>query len=139
MHSALRTLAGILAGMLVAFVLIIAVELFGSVVHPLPEGFGGTNEEMCRHVEGYPPWVLAVVVPAWAVASFAGAWMARRLGNLWSFAIVGLLLLAGLVLNLSQLPYPLWFKIASLVAIPAGIIVAGRLATKKAAGIGESK
>jgi len=134
----LRILAGILAGTLVALVLIIAVELFGSIVHPFPEDFGGTTEEMCQHVERYPPWVLAVAVPAWAVAAFAGAWTAKRVGNLWSFAIVGLLLLAGLVLNISQLPYPLWFKISNLVAIPAAIVVGGRLATrKKTAGIGE--
>jgi hypothetical protein len=126
--SALRVLAGIVAGMVVAMVLVVAVEFFGSVVHPLPEGFGGTTEELCRHVENYPPWVLAVVVVAWAVTAFAGAWAAKRIGNLASLVAVGLILVAALLLNLSQLPYPLWFKIANVLAIPAAVFAAGRVA-----------
>jgi hypothetical protein len=138
-YTALRTLAAILVGMLLAFVVVVAVEFFGGVVHPLPGDFGGTTEEMCRHVEAYQSWVLAVVVPAWAFAAFVGTWAAKRIGNVYSFTIVGLLLLAGLVLNLSMLPYPLWFKIACLVAIPAAVVIGGRVATRsKSAGI-ESK
>jgi hypothetical protein len=126
--------------MLVAFVLVVAVELFSAVVHPVPEDFGGTTEEMCRHVERYPHWVLALVVAAWAVTAFVGTWTARRLGNLCSFAIVSLLLLAALVFNISKLPYPMWFKIGNLLAIPAAIVAGGRLATRnKTVGIGESK
>jgi len=99
----------------VAFVLVIAVEFFGAVVHPLPEDFGGTMEEMCQHVERYPQWVLALVVPAWAVTAFVGTWTARKMGNLCSFAFVGLLLLAALMFNISKLPYPMWFKIVNLL------------------------
>src|SRR5438045_1803118 len=60
MKAVLRTLAAVFAGLLVLFILVVAVELFSAVVHPLPEDFGGTTEEMCRHVERYPQWVLAV-------------------------------------------------------------------------------
>jgi hypothetical protein len=117
--------------MFVAFVLVVAVELISAVVHPLPEDFGGTTEEMCQHVERYPHWVLALVVAAWAVTAFVGTWTAKRLGNLWSFAIVGLLLLAALVSNISMLPYPMWFKIVNLFVIPAAIVAGGRFATKR--------
>ena len=72
MYIALRTLAGILVGLFVAFVMVVAVELASAVVHPLPEDFGGTEEEMCRHVERYPHWVLALVVAAWSVTAFVG-------------------------------------------------------------------
>ncbi len=131
MYSALRTLAAVVAGMLVAFVLVMAVELFSAVVHPFPEGFLGTTDEICRHVERYPQWVLAVVVAAWAATALAGTWTARRIGNLGSFAVVSLLLLAALVLNLSMLPYPLWFKIASLLMVPAAIFAGGRWSAAK--------
>jgi len=103
--------------------LVVAVEMFSAVVHPFPEDFGGTTEEVCRHVERYPPWVLAVVVPMWAAAAFAGVWIAGKLGNLFSSTIVGLLLLAALVFNLSMLPYPLWFKISNLLAVPAAVLI----------------
>ena len=121
MKAVLRTLAAVFAGLLVLFTLVVAVELFSAVVHPLPENFGGTKEEVCRHVERYPAWVLAVVVPAWTLAAFAGTWTARRIGNLYSAASVGLLLLVAVIGNISMLPYPTWFKIAILVVIPIAI------------------
>jgi hypothetical protein len=130
MKAVLRTLAAVLAGLLVLFILVILVELFSAEVHPLPEDFGGTTEEMCQHVARYPHWVLGVVVPAWAVAALASTWTAGRIGNLYSAAIVGLLLLAALVLNISMLPYPTWFKIANLLVIPTAMVVGSRLATR---------
>jgi hypothetical protein len=134
----LRTIVGTLVGILVAFVLVVAVELSSAVVHPLPEGFGGTMEEMCEHVKSYPQWVLAVVVAAWAGTAFVATWTARKLGNVYSFAGVGLLLLAGLAFNLTKLPYPFWFKTANLLAIPAAVVAGGRLAKAgKSAGIAE--
>lgn len=63
MKTLLRSVAGALAGLLLAFVLVIAVEAFSAVVHPFPDDFGGTHEEVCRHVERYPAGVLAAVVP----------------------------------------------------------------------------
>ena len=133
MKTALHTFAGILAGLLLAFVLIVAVELFSAVVHPLPEDFGGTKEEMCRHVERYPPWVLAVVVPAWALTALAGVWLAQRVGNRFASTVVGLLLLTALVFNVSMLPYPTWFKIAVLLAVPLAMVIGIRRSRHNAA------
>lgn len=126
MKAALRTLAAVLAGLLVSFLLVVMVELFSAVVHPLPADFGGTTEEMCRHVARYPHWVLAVVVPAWTVAAFVGTWTAERIGKRYSAVIVGLLLLAALLFNISMLPYPIWFKMANLVVIPTAMVVGSR-------------
>lgn len=121
-QASLRILAGTFVGLAVAFVLIVAVEGFGAVVHPLPKDFGGTMEELCRHVARYPPWVLAAVVPMWAVTALLGTWIARRIGSLYAAGIVGLLLLSALVFNLSELPYPIWFKVVNLLVVPASIV-----------------
>src|SRR5262245_43983050 len=138
MKAALRTLAAVLAALVATFIVLVAVELFSGVVHPVPEDFGGTTEEMCRHVERYPHWVLAVVFPAWAAAAFVGTWTAKKIGNLYSFAIVSLLLLAALVFNISNLPYPMWFKIANLLVIPVAFVAGGRFSMRpRAAGTGE--
>jgi hypothetical protein len=139
MKAALRALAAVFAGLLVAFILVAAVELYSSVVHPLPEDFGGTTEEVCQHVQRCPPWLLAVAVPAWAVAAFASTWTAQRMGNLYPSVTVGLLLLAALISNISMLPYPIWFKIVTLLVIPAAMVAGSRLATRhKTAGAGEA-
>ena len=122
--ASLRALAGTFIGLFVAFVLVVGVEGFSAVVHPLPKDFGGTTEEMCRHVERYPQWVLAVVVPMWAVTALVSTWIAQRIGNVYTAGIVGLLLLSALVFNLSMLPYPIWFKVANLIMIPAASLLA---------------
>jgi hypothetical protein len=122
-----RTLAAIVAGMLSAFVLVVLVELFGSVVHPVPSDFGGTMEEISQHVARYPHWVLAVVVAAWGAAAFVSTWTAYKIGNRGSATVVGLVLLAAVVFNISRLPYPIWFKIANVLVIPTAIVFGGRL------------
>jgi hypothetical protein len=47
----LRCMAAIIAGMIVALVFVVAVELFSAVVHPVPPDFQGTMEEMCLQLE----------------------------------------------------------------------------------------
>ena len=122
MTTVFRAASAIVAGMLLAFILVVAVEVFSAVVHPVSPDFGGTMDEMCKHVERYPHWVLAVVVPAWAGTAFASTWIAGRLGNRGCALVVGLLLLTALIFNISQLPYPSWFKVASLIVIPCAIV-----------------
>ncbi|WP_435007639.1 hypothetical protein P12x_004906 [Tundrisphaera lichenicola] len=133
MVATLRTVGSILAGLALALVLVIAVEMVSAVVHPVPTDFGGTMEEMCRHVERYPQWFLALVVPAWAATTFASMWLAGRIGGRGSSAVVGLILLAGVVYNVAKLPYPAWFKVATLIAIPAAIYLGLRSRRKASA------
>jgi hypothetical protein len=121
----LRAFGAVVAGLVVALVLVVGVELFSAVVHPLPESFDGSQEQMCAHVARYPAWVLAVIVPIWGAAALVSTWIAGRLGNLASTLVVGLLLVAAVAFNLSMLPYPIWFKVACLVVIPAAAVAGG--------------
>ncbi|MBX3442158.1 MAG: hypothetical protein KF774_07105 [Planctomyces sp.] len=125
MNPLLRTVAGVLAGLGVLMLLVVGVELISNVAHPFPDDFQGTHEEVCRHVERFPAWVLGVAVPAWGAAALAGTWTARSLGNVAAAAIVGLLTFTALAFNVAMLPYPVWFKAAALVAIPAAIYAGG--------------
>jgi hypothetical protein len=124
MKSVLRFLGGLAAGIVTAFVLLIAVELFSNVVHPFPEGFQGTQEEICAHVERYPAWVLAVAVPMWVATAFISTWVAGKLGRLAAGLTLGSLLVVALVCNLAMLPYPLWFKAACLLLMPVAVAAA---------------
>lgn len=132
MKEVLRLVAAIVAGMVVSFALVVGVEFFSAVVHPFPEDFGGTNDEVCRHVERYPAWVLAMVVPAWGVVALAGVGTAARIGNLISSVTVGVLLLAALGFNLAMLPYPTWFKLANLLALPCAMLLGARHCARRA-------
>jgi hypothetical protein len=127
MANFFRLAGAIIAGAVLAMVLIVAIEFFGSIVHPTPPDFQGTMEEMYRHVERIPPWFLAVAVALWGATAFASTWTARRLGNRGCGLVIGLLLLTALIFNLVQLPYPIWFKVANLLVIPIAIATGCRL------------
>jgi hypothetical protein len=134
MKSALRILLAVVAGMALAFALVVAVEFFSSVVHPFPAGFDGN---IPAHVRRYPHWVLRVVVLMWGATAAAATWVASRIGGRLAGALVTLLLASALAFNLSMLPYVMWFK----VAMPAAFFVAcllgiryGRRAPSPAAG-----
>lgn len=117
MTSAFRIVGALVAAIAVVFLLLIAVEFFSSIVHPLPADFDNSMEQMCQHVARYPHWVLAAVVPMWAVIAFLGTTIARRLGNRPCAIVIAVLLLAAAIGNIAMLPYPMWFKIVQPVAI----------------------
>jgi hypothetical protein len=117
MTSAVRALLAVVAGMALAFVLVVAVEYLSSVVHPFPANFDGN---IPAHVKRYPDWVLAVVVLMWGATAGAATWVAARIGGRLAGAVVTLLLASALAFNLSMLPYVMWFKIA----MPAAFFVA---------------
>src|SRR5271166_6875648 len=111
MKTALRTLLAVVAGMALALVLVIAVELFSAVVHPVPPGFTGTMDEMCQHVARYPHWVLGVVVLAWSATEFVSTWVATPIGNRLAGVAVILILTLAIVFNVLKRPYAMWVKI----------------------------
>lgn len=131
MAAAIRTVGSIVAGLALALVLVIAVELVSAVVHPVPSGFTGTMDEMCKHVERYPHRVLAAVVAGWGGTAFAGTRLTGRIGGRACGAFVGLILLAGAGFNVVKLPYQPWFKVAILITIPAAIYLGVRSAVRR--------
>ncbi len=133
MARALRVILSILAGLTLAGGLVVAVELFSNTVYPPPPDFKGTQEEMCAHVAAYPQWILAVAAVAWIATTLASTWVATRLGGRAPGIVVGLLLMLAVAMNVSMLPYVLWFKVAALVGVPIacllGIFLPRRLST----------
>ncbi|TVQ32427.1 MAG: hypothetical protein EA376_06040 [Phycisphaeraceae bacterium] len=134
MKTALRCVGAFAAGLVAVGVMVVAIEFFGLLVHPVPEGFEGTPEEVRRHVEIAPAWFLAAAIPMWAAAAFAGVWIAGRLGNRGCALGLGLLLLAAVFLNISMLPYPVWSKIGAPVGVAAGGVLGLRLSAKGGGG-----
>ena len=110
MAKALRVVLSIATGLVVALVLVMAVEFLSAIVHPFPPDFDGSESALCEHVKRFPQWVLAVVSVAWAATTFVSCWLAKRMGNRGCGLTVGLLLLAAVLFNVTKLPYPIWFK-----------------------------
>ena len=130
-YAALRTLSAFALGTLASFGLIFGFEILSNVVHPFPSDFKGTSEEICMHVANYPNWILAGVVVAWGLTAAVGTWIAQRIGNVYSAAALGILLVAGVTLNISMLPYPIWFKVVCMIVVPVATLFGAQLALKR--------
>ncbi len=126
-----RKISAVVLGVVVAVVLIIAIEALGHSAYPVPEGLEISNSEaMQAYVMGLPIGALLFVMGAWLVATLAGGLLAcfiARETPLVYAAIVGGLVLLGTVINLMSIPHPPWFSITSVLAIIAIIFLTGRL------------
>ena len=122
----LRTVLGIIAGVLLAFAVLIGLEMAGHAAMPAPAGLDPTDpEDLKQMVAAAPLAAKAWVVFGWFVATLAGGWLARRLsGKGWAgWVIAGLILLGGIA-NIMMIPHPLWMQIAAVAApLLAGAIV----------------
>src|SRR5262245_42848382 len=102
MHPILRSVLAVLAGAVVAFVLIAAIEILGGKIYPLPAD-ADDPEEMAAAMARAPVGAFLLVLLGWAVGTVGGAWTAARVAgrsHLLHGIAVGALLLCAAVVNL---------------------------------------
>lgn len=128
-NPAVRSLVAVVAGLVVAMLLIGGVEAIGRAIFPTPEGLDLNRvEDPARIMEAMPFEAKLSVVIAWFLGSLAGAAaaiaIARRVLPAWIVAVA----IAGLGLWTTQLfPHPDWM-LASAVVLPlVAVLVAKRL------------
>jgi hypothetical protein len=133
----IRKVSAVVFGVVVAVILIIAVEALGHAIYPPPDGLDISNKEA---VQGYvmdaPVGALLFVMASWLVATLAGGLLAcfiARETPLVYAAIVGGLVLVGTIINFLSIPHPPWFSITSVVVIIATIYLTSRLGSSFAA------
>ncbi|MCZ6715519.1 MAG: hypothetical protein O6946_00485 [Gammaproteobacteria bacterium] len=134
-----RKILAVVFGVVVAVVLIIAIEALGHTVYPVPDGLDLTNAEVLKaYMIDAPIAALLLVLGAWLVAALVGGLLACYIAKespLVYSAIIGGLVLMGTVINLISIPHPLWFSITSVVAIIATIFVTSRLGSSFVAAL----
>lgn len=120
--SILRSIGAVIAGLVVAMILIIAVEGISAVFHPFPPDVDPADYEACKaHVANYPTWVLVVATLGWGATVFLSSWLATRLGTGRHPAhgiVVGSLLCLAAAANIVMLPYAVWFEVGCPVLLP---------------------
>lgn len=129
----IRNVAGAIAGVVTAFVLVMLIEKVGHLIYPPPTDLDFSDPEAIRPYMATLPF-LALLFPmiAWVIGTFAGALLASKIGtvNPLVFAgIVGGLVLVATIANLIMIPHPVWFSIVSLVAIAASAWFAAKIAS----------
>lgn len=125
----LRTILGIVAGVLVAFVALMGLEMAGHAAMPPPAGLDPADPaDLEQMVASASMAAKAWVVFGWFAAVVAGGWVARRLSRKgWAgWVIAGLIVLGGIA-NIMMIPHPLWMQIAAVAAPLLGGWVVTRL------------
>ena len=127
MRSVLKSIAAVVAGFIVASIVMMIIEsINGRVLYPelgrAAEGM--TDREKIRAlVASAPVGALLVVIVAWILGGIVGGWTTARISTratLTHGLVLGALLTVAGVANNLMIPPPLWFWIASLVVmIPA--------------------
>ena len=97
----LRRIGAVIAGMIVAFLLVVAAEGIAHKIYPPPPG---TNMQDMEQVKAFvatlPLSVLLIVLTGWLIATFVATWLAARIaGTPIPGYIVGALLLCAGIAN----------------------------------------
>ena len=134
MRSFVRSILAVIAGLVVAVIIITVFEMVNSQVYPLPPGVDPTDQEALRAVaKDIPAGAFVLVVAGWAAGALAGAWSAGRLvgrSSLVHGMVVAVLLFIFGVINMLLIPHPVW--LAGIVGFLGCGYVGARLAARPA-------
>jgi hypothetical protein len=123
-----RSLLGVLAGAVVAVVMIMIVESIGMFLYPLPAGVDPTDSAaLAAAVPSLPLGAFLFVLASWVLGAGAGALVALRVARgpaRWPGLAVGCLVLLGAAYNIMVIPHPTWFVGAAAVGIVAATLLA---------------
>ena len=106
----MRIALGVIAGTVVAFLCVFAVEMVGHGLYPPPAGLDINNpEDQARLMEAMPVAAKAMVLAGWFLGALAGAWVANRIARRsvagWA---VALLVVAAGIATMVMIPHPGW-------------------------------
>jgi len=125
-----RTFLAVVAGVVVAWLVIVLSQIAGAAAYPPPPGLDVTDpQQLAAFIGAAPPMAMAFVVAGYVLAALLGGWVAARTSRSHARTaalLVGLLVLAGVIANMAMIPHPLWMILAStLLPLPAAWFGAG--------------
>lgn len=129
-----RTLLGIVAGLVVMFIVIAGIEALGHLIHPPPSGLDPMDPtrqaEFEQYIQSMPLLPKLMLALAWVSGAFAGGWTAARLAVHPRVAalVVALAVTSGVVGMIVAVPHPSWLAAAGLILPLPAALLATRLA-----------
>lgn len=127
MPALLRTTLALLAGVVVTFFTISAVEQLGHILYRPPVGLDlQDSSAVSAYLKQLPAGALLLVLAGWLLGIFTGltasTLLAGRCRGRFALAI-GSLVFLGAVSNFYVLPHPMWLMALSLILIPLVALV----------------
>ena len=143
MGPASRTIGGAFAGIIAGSAITFGAQALTHKMYPPPDALKlvadeSYEEHMARiaplladHIAGLPIGAFVAILAAYFLGAIGGGSVAGKIarGNQQAVIVTcGLLLMAG-VMNLINIPHPMWFNISVPVVYILGAVVAIRLST----------
>ena len=125
----LSVIAGVIAGTIVIYL----VEMLSSKVYPPPPGVDIMKDKqaLIEFIKNAPLSAMLLVLSGYVLGSFVGGWVSSRIsGSLRQALISGVVLMAFGIMNLVEIPQPLWFGISSTISYIPLAYLGGKLALK---------
>lgn len=129
-----RTILGVLAGMLAAWITMTVCEFASLLLHRPPAGVDLRDPSaLAAHIAAAPISAMLLVLLGWTLAAFVGGWLAARIARhpLAAALAIGALVVVAVVLNSMLIPHPLWMTLAGvLLPLPAAWLAARQVRPK---------
>ena len=129
-----RTIAGVVVGVVVAWLTIMLAEFASAPLHPMPAGLDMRDpESVAAFVATLPASALLLVLSGWVLGGLVGGYVAASISRKPRAALtVGIVIVLGVIANAVMIPHPMWMTIAGvLLPVPAAWLGA-KLATRRA-------
>ena len=123
MNPTIRSALVLLAGVVVAVLVVVLVDTLVGSMYPLPEGTDLNDPARMRAaIAAMPASAFVLLLAGWVVAAAAGSYLAARLARrspALHGLIVAIFVLIATVANLAAIPHPMWLWPAAILLIPA--------------------
>ncbi len=131
-----RKIAAAVLGIIVAGLIVAAIEALGHAVYPIPSDVDFNDPvQFGNYVLSLPIGAFLFLAGAWTSGTLGGGLLACFIARERSFVysgIVGGFVLVATVANLIMIPHPMWFSISALIAIAIVTYVTGIIASSQA-------
>ena len=120
----MKNVLAVIAGLIVAMLIITGLELLSGLIFPLPEGADPRNIEWLKNnLDSIPTGTLIIVAFAHLAGIVGGMFTATLISGtkLLPAYIVGALMLVATVVNLFMIPHPIWFKVTDMAGALVGL------------------
>lgn len=131
----IRTIAAVVAGLVVAMSLVTVAEMLGMRMYPPPPGLDPNNAAQMKEIARLMPMgALVMVLAGWTIGALGGSAIAVLIDRRKPLAgwITGALFVAVTIWELVVIPGPNWFRVAAIILELAAIAAAVRSLAIKA-------
>ncbi|UFH31917.1 hypothetical protein LNP04_18425 [Chryseobacterium sp. C-71] len=130
----LRTILGVIAGIIAGSVCVWGVETLNHILHPYPAGMKANDMEAFKsYIENLPFLGKFMVIVGYALGALVSGFISTKIaknGKPTAAIICGVIFLSFTIYNMVVLPTPIWFWVLGILVW--GLVLVGyRLALSK--------